>query len=256
MKDSKDRLEEAVVDRDKVLIRQEQHEKEIDSITNAFREEINQQKEQNERIVEVLKQKHAAIIDKKEEEIRNLHEEMVSLNFQAEKYSKDNKSLKMEIQKLNNNLMEDLNRNDEKYKQIMSEKSQMELKFEQEIHGLYEKISTLESEKDSLERTIKNLQELTTRLKDDYEKLRQYDNSLEMEIKDAKQKNQNLLKDRENLLEECERTKKNLEERLNNEQRRINAKEKNLMEANQKLKESKKKCVDLFKEIDKVRREN
>ena len=47
MKDSKDRLEEAIVDRDKVLIRQEQHEKEIDSITNAFREEINQQKEQN-----------------------------------------------------------------------------------------------------------------------------------------------------------------------------------------------------------------
>jgi len=253
MKDGKDRLEEAIVDRDKVLIRQEQHEKEIESLTNGFREEFNQQKEQNEKIVEVLKQKQSAILDKKEEEIKNLHEEMVSINIQIEKYSKDNKSLKLEIQKLNNNLLEDLNKNDEKYKQIMSEKSQLELKFEQEMHGLFEKISTLESEKEGLERMMKNLQEINTRLKDDYEKLRQYDNTLEIEIKDAKQKNQNLIKDRENLLEDCEKTKKNLEERLNNEQRRINTKEKNLMEMNQKLKESKKKCVDLFKEIDKVR---
>ena len=41
MRDHKDRLEEALVERDKVMIRQEQHEKEIDFLTISFQEEIN-----------------------------------------------------------------------------------------------------------------------------------------------------------------------------------------------------------------------
>lgn len=252
MKDNKDRMEEALIERDKILIRQEQFEKMMDSLKANFAEEKEQEKEKNEKLMDITKQKHQAFLAKKEEEINILNDQIANFNIQIEKLTKDNKSMKIEISKMNNNLIEDLNKNDEKYKQIVLEKNQMEIKFEQEMHDLYEKMKTLTIEKESLDRMINNQKEVYKQLKEDYEKLREYDNSLELEIKDAKQKNQKLLQDRQNVLDECEKMKKIYEDQLTNEQKRLNLKEKTLIETNKNLKESKIKCAKLFNEIDKV----
>lgn len=99
MEDNKQRLEEALLERDKAQLKEKQLEKLIENINNRNRDEMEGLKKTFEKIINEQNEKIRFLEEDKDDVKSNYHQNEVSLKHQVEKLKKENMLLREENQR-------------------------------------------------------------------------------------------------------------------------------------------------------------
>ena len=213
-KESKEKVEEALLQRDRVLLKEEHYQKTIDNMAETHRQEVQTLKEQYDRMLENLRNRSKSTMDSRESELKGLTDEVTRLNSQLEKASKQMKELKSENTRLHSALKEVNSKEEDKiseYERKISELESRNLAKEQEYN---ETIRLLKREKENLESATKNYSSSVSELKGTLENLRSQNVSFSTENQSLKSKLAGLQKDKTSFLDEIASIKKNYETQI------------------------------------------
>lgn len=153
-KDNKDKVEEAFIQRDRAMQREEQLQKSFDILNSKHREDMNTFKGQYERMLEVSKNKNKMSLEQRDQEISRLQEELSMAHAQEEKLRSENKSIKRELERLEGLDGEDMKKNmklEEAQRRIADLESQV-IQLEQAKN---EKALSFSGDKSNLEQTTR-----------------------------------------------------------------------------------------------------
>lgn len=98
--DSKKRIEDANLERDRVLLKEQQYLSKIARLEDLMKQESADKQERHDRVVESLRQKHASQIEQKSNDISELTRKLSEAVEQRERNRMDKDSLQKEVSKL------------------------------------------------------------------------------------------------------------------------------------------------------------
>lgn len=98
--DSKKRIEDANLERDRVLLKEQQYLSKIARLEDLMKQESADKQERHDRLVESLRQKHASQIEQKSNDISELTRKLSEAVEQRERNRMDKESLQKEVSKL------------------------------------------------------------------------------------------------------------------------------------------------------------
>lgn len=98
--DSKKRIEDANLERDRVLLKEQQYLSKIARLEDLMKQESADKQERHDRVVESLRQKHASQIEQKSNDISELTRKLSEAVEQRERNRMDKESLQKEVSKL------------------------------------------------------------------------------------------------------------------------------------------------------------
>ena len=130
-KDSKDKIQEAYLERylesakkrtnknlknytlyfslrDRALMKEAQLEKQLEHQVEKGKEDVQNLKDQYEKILENIRTKNKNLVDANLDEIKNLNEQLLQTQLNSEKIQKENQGLKLENSRLQQFLKDDL----------------------------------------------------------------------------------------------------------------------------------------------------
>jgi hypothetical protein len=98
--DSKKRIEDANLERDRVLLKEQQYLSKIARLEDLMKQESADKQERHDRVVESLRQNHASQIEQKSNDISELTRKLSEAVEQRERNRMDKDSLQKEVSKL------------------------------------------------------------------------------------------------------------------------------------------------------------
>jgi hypothetical protein len=98
--DSKKRIEEINLERDRVLLKEQQYLTRISRLEEQLKLESNERQERHDRVVESLRQKHRTMLEQKHDEISNISRQLSDATEKAERCRMDRDSGREELAKL------------------------------------------------------------------------------------------------------------------------------------------------------------
>lgn len=213
-KESKEKVEEALLQRDRVLLKEEHYQKTIDNMTETHRQEVQALKDQYDRMLENMKSRNKMTIDSRESEAKGLGEEVMRLNSQLDKTQKQLKELRSENTRLNTALKEVNSKEEDKISEYERKISELEAKLLDKEQDYNEQLRGLKKEKASLEAASKGYSTSIPELKSTVETLRSQNMTLTSENQSLKSKLNTVQKDKATFLDEIASIKKNYETQI------------------------------------------
>lgn len=153
-KDSKEKVEEAFLQRDRAVQREEQLQKSLDILSSKHREEISTFKAQYDRMLEVTKNKNKIGIEQRDQEISRLQEDLTTAHAHGEKLKAENRSLRRDLGTLEA-LGNEESRKDGKIEEAQRRIAELESQVMQLEQAGNEKAMSLSGDKSGFEQTIK-----------------------------------------------------------------------------------------------------
>ncbi|EAS05948.2 hypothetical protein TTHERM_00790950 (macronuclear) [Tetrahymena thermophila SB210] len=250
-KEQREKLQEALLEKDKAVLREQQIEKTLRTLNENHRQELNEIKEQYERLVDTLKQNHKQILEEREDEIHQINEQLNSANFIKDKLQKENNTLQQEYKKITHSLGNEYGGNQKdqvaEYERRISELEE-KLQLAEQYHN--DRLHSLQMEKAQIETSYKNQQNIINDLKSSNERYRQEAQKYQMENAQMSSKVNASQKERQTILEEINKTKKLFENKLDYAQNQFNFKMKDIQDQlNESLKRertTREKAIELF----------
>lgn len=148
--DSKKRIEDANLERDRVLLKEQQYLSKIARLEDLMRQEAKDKQDRHERVVESLRQKHAFQLDQKSSEIGDLTRKLSDAVEQRERNRMDKESLQKENQKLHDQWRTFKEDTSVKYETFNKQLNQQEAMSDEKLRGL-------QKENERMKEEIKNL---------------------------------------------------------------------------------------------------
>ena len=98
--ESKKRIEDANLERDRVLLKEQQYLTRVTRLEDQLTKEAKDHQDRHERVVESLRQKHKTLMEQKQDDICDLQRKLNDAVEQAERNRMDRDSLREEVNKL------------------------------------------------------------------------------------------------------------------------------------------------------------
>ncbi|CAD8071397.1 unnamed protein product [Paramecium sonneborni] len=255
-KQLKEERENAVMEKDRYQLKEQQFDQTLQNQMAKHREEIMNLKENQDKQSESIKNRYKIIIEQKEDEIHRLNEETNQISTLNDRLTKEIKSLKIEITRMENGLKQDIETNyqqtDDLQRQI-SELSEKNILLEQKLTDQEAEINLTKQSHDSYVKTLSNN---NADLKQNLEHTRSELTSRTQELSTQKGKINSLTRQCQNQLEELAKTKRHYESRLEQIQDDYTYKIKNLQlqmeDAINRERQSREKSVKLLQDYDKI----
>lgn len=213
-KESKERVEEALLQRDRALLKEEQYQRTIDTMNETHRQEIQTLKDQYDRMMENLRTKHRITLEQRDTEIRALSEDHSKLQVQHDKAQKELKTLRNDFNRLNNVVKESNSKEEARVAELERKNQELEEKILKSEHEAGERIRNLVRDNETLDSANKELNTALNDIKTSTEGLRSQVTTLGAENTNMKSKLANIQRERQNFLEEIDKIKKNYETQI------------------------------------------
>ena len=98
--ESKKRIEDANLERDRVLLKEQQYLTRVTRLEEQLNREAKDHQERHERVVESLRLKHKTLLEQKSDEIGDISRKLSDAIEMAERHRMDRDSLREEVSKL------------------------------------------------------------------------------------------------------------------------------------------------------------
>ncbi|CAD8157669.1 unnamed protein product [Paramecium pentaurelia] len=255
-KQLKEERENAVMEKDRYQLKEQQFDQTLQNQMTKHREDIMQLKENFDKQSDSLKNRYKIIIEQREDEIHRLNEEANQITTLNDRLTKEIKSLKIEITRMENGLKQDIVTNyqqtDDLQRQI-SELTEKNTLLEQKLTDQEAEFNLAKQSHDSYVKTLTNN---NADLKQNLEHTRSELTSRTQELSTQKGKINSLTRQCQNQLEEIAKTKRHYETRLEQIQDDYTYKIKNLQlqmeDAINRERQSREKSVKLLQDYDKI----
>lgn len=148
--ESKARIEEANLERDRVLLKEQQYLTRVSRLEEQLSREAKDHQERHERVVESLRQKHKTSLEQKSDEVADLSRKLSDAHEKAERTRMDRDSLREEVAKLQDqwrSFKEDTSLKYETYNKTLN---QQEAMSEEKIRGCQRDNEKLREELEAL----------------------------------------------------------------------------------------------------------
>lgn len=254
--ESKKRIEEANLDRDRVLLKEQQHMTRIGRLEEQLSRESKEQQERHERVVASLRQKHSSTIEKKNDEIGELERKLSDAVEKTERHRMDCDSYREEVNKLQDKWRNFKEETSMKYESYNKQLSQMESMHEEKLKALQRENEKLGEEVEGLkserQQTSISLHEQEVKL-DSY--MRDYERYFEENRRQRELINQ-LRDEKESAVSEINRLKLVFHSRINELNDECNVKvahlENSLLEAKERHKGYEEKAYQVMIHQEKI----
>jgi chromosome segregation ATPase len=250
-RDSKEKLEEALILRDRAMLKEEQYQKALENINEEHRREVQLIKEQYDRLLDGVRTKNKNALESRENEMKNIIDENAKLVHHNERLSKEAKALKNEVQKLSQIIKETSNQKDDKFDEYEKHLVELEDKLINAENEYNTNLRIIENQKSLLETQNKQIQSETNELKREIETLRIQNSNVTSEIDNVRSKWNASHKERQNFFDELSKMKKTYEAQMqlfaDNYNEKLREMEDEVHEWQKKEQTTKEKSLDLLK---------
>ena len=251
IRENKEKLEEALIVRDRAVLKEEQYLKALESASERHKNELQNVRDQYERMLESSKNKFKSSLEAKDLECKTLTDENVRLTVSHSKLNKENKTLKNESAKLNAIIKENIEKKDEKcddYEKQINELEDKILKIESDYNT---KMRILENQKSFLDTQNKQFSIENSESKSEVENLKNQNSNMTNEVTNMRSKLNANQKERQNFFEELSKVKKTYETQMalfsDNYNEKIQDLEDQIHEWQKKEQSTKQKSLEMLK---------
>ena len=255
-KQNKEKIEDALIQRDRALLKEENYQKTIDHLTETNRQEISSLREQQEKSIENLKLKHKNAVESRNNEIKTMTDDQLKQAVQIDRLQKDNKNLKNELNKLNSILKENSDHKDDKVDDYLKRIHELETKIIRIEHENTDRIRNLTKEKAELEQSCRQYQNSFEEIKTGLESIKSQNASLTAENQSVRAKLSIIQKEKQNFTDEISNIKKSYETQIgmyaDDYSFRIRDMESKLEEGQKKEKITREKTMEVLKTHERV----
>lgn len=255
-KESKEKVEEALIQRDRIRMKEEHYQKTIDQMNATHRQEIQSLKDQYDRLLENTRNKSKATLDSREQEIKQLSDEISRLTIMNERLQKELKSVKGEYTKLSNSLKDVSGVRETRFEEYERRVHELEEKLLYAEADRNDRIRVLTQEKNALESSKRQLQNSLSEIKAIIEKLKGENAALSAENNSLKAKLGAIQREKQSFLDEIAKVKQTYESQMEIFADDYNAKlkelEDQLQDALRKERSTREKTIEMVKTHEKV----
>lgn len=255
-KESKEKVEEALIQRDRIRMKEEHYQKTIDQMNATHRQEIQSLKDQYDRLLENTRNKSKATLDSREQEIKQLSDEISRLTIMNERLQKELKSVKGEYTKLSNSLKDASGVRETRFEEYERRVHELEEKLLYAEADRNDKIRELTQEKNALESSKRQLQNSLSEINTIIEKLKGENAALSAENNSLKAKLGAIQREKQSFLDEIAKVKQTYESQMEIFADDYNAKlkelEDQLQDALRKERSTREKTIEMVKTHEKV----
>lgn len=255
-KESKEKVEEALIQRDRIRMKEEHYQKTIDQMNATHRQEIQSLKDQYDRLLENTRNKSKATLDSREQEIKQLSDEISRLTIMNERLQKELKSVKGEYTKLSNSLKDVSGVRETRFEEYERRVHELEEKLLYAEADRNDRIRVLTQEKNALESSKRQLQNSLSEIKAIIEKLKGENAALSAENNSLKAKLGAIQREKQSFLDEIAKVKQTYESQVEIFADDYNAKlkelEDQLQDALRKERSTREKTIEMVKTHEKV----
>ena len=256
VRESKQRVEEALLERDRTVLKEQNYIKNIERLQESLKSELNEQKNKYETLIDSLKNKNRSSIANRDEDISALQEKNHSIQLSYERAQREISSLQKDLSKAEEMLEDEqkrlnirLNEYEKRMREVEETRSAEKRAFDSQTEQItYERnewerlkknfdliINSTSRENESLKGSLKRMKDEYKRLQSQYEDIQREKDNLIQEM--------NILRDE--IYYKVEETKEFYGNKLA-------VLEKQLQDSRDRQRESEEKAFELFKAQEKV----
>ena len=148
--ESKKRLEEANQERDKVLLKEQQYLRQIARLEDRLKEEGQTRQDRHEKLLESLRLKHKATLEKLNDEISDLRLKLSDAKEAADKHRVERDSARLEVDKIQDQLRSLKEEAGQRYEQYSRKIGQSESVMEEKLRSVNHDNERLAEENETL----------------------------------------------------------------------------------------------------------
>jgi chromosome segregation ATPase len=205
VKSHKRKADEAVLEKEKAIVKVKLLEKQISKINEDYSKNLKDKQNNYEQVFESSKSKYEHLISLKNEEMTQLRSDNLSLKMERDKYLNDTNTMKKEYDKLFSNYRED----NDKYIKMFEESEKNSFKnqgfLQDKINALSRKLEQIEYDRNILEQELMIFKTNEKTNDQALERINRNDEFLEKEIMRYKEKVDLVIVERDSLQKDIER---------------------------------------------------
>ena len=148
--ESKKRIEDANLERDRVLLKEQQYLTRVSRLEEQLNKEAKDHQERHDRVIESLRQKHKTLLDQKCDELADFSRKLSDANENAERFRMDRDSLREEVAKLQDQWRTFKEDTSMKYENYNKQINQQEAMSEEKIRGSQRENEKLKEELEAI----------------------------------------------------------------------------------------------------------
>lgn len=256
VRDSKQRVEEAILERDRVVIKEQHYIKTIERLQESLRTEQSEQRNKYESLLESLRNKNQAMIKKRDEEVSEVYQKLLTFQTSSERNQREVSSLKSELSKLEDMLQDEQKRSNQRLSEYEKRFRDCEESRLNEKRVLESQSNSISLERTEWERLKKNFESIISNLNRETDSIKAIQKRLKEENNRLEGQKEDLLRERESLIREISILKEDIyvkvEEVKDVYGTKIMNLEAQLQESKDRHRESEDKAYELFRAQEKV----
>lgn len=256
VRESKQKVEEAMLEKDRAVLKEQQYIKNIERLQESLKSELADQKHKYEGLIDSLRNKNKAIVAGRDEEITNVQEKVHSLQIGYERSQREISTLQRDLNKAEEMLEEEQRRANSRlneYEKRMRDVEETRITEKRTFESQNEQISY---ERNEWDRMKKNYEGLINSAARENESLKGSLKRTKEEYKRIQSQHEDLQREKENLVQEINDLRDEIYYKLEETKESYNGKigvlEKQLQDARERQRESEEKAFELFKAQEKI----
>eukprot|EP00742_Colponemidia_sp_Colp-10_P007456 GILJ01008031.1.p1 GENE.GILJ01008031.1~~GILJ01008031.1.p1 ORF type:complete len:794 (-),score=180.63 GILJ01008031.1:59-2395(-) len=254
--ESKERVEQAMLERDQAVARAQNAEKNVTRVQEKMKKELTEQRHASDKVMESIREKLKRQLESREEEIRTLDNKITDLQTALERSARDRQSLESQLQGVNQAHKQELNRlqklveeSDMRAHAVLAEKEEALRREDRTVYEVREKERQWRLKETEMERALQDKQKEVDMLTRTVDALKQEQTKLRQDMKET-------YIERDQFREELDRTNRSLNQQTDQMMReamlKISALESGLKEAEHSKQRSESRAVELLTAQEKV----
>ena len=256
VRDSKQRVEEALLERDRVNLKEQHYVKTIERLQETLKTELNEQKNRYEGLIESLKNKNRSVVSGRDEDISNLQEKINTLQIGYERVQRESNTLQKDLIKSEEILETDQRRMNSRlneYEKLMRDLEESRITDKRNLEGQSEQIAY---ERGEWERMRKNFEGLVNSTSRENENLKGSLKRIKDEFRRMQSQQEDSQRERESMIQEINMLREEIYFKVEEAKEQYGSKiavlERQLHEGRDRQRESEEKAFELFKAQEKV----
>jgi hypothetical protein len=147
IKTHKKKVDEAILDKEKTVLKQQLMEKQIHKLTDDYSKLLAEKQAQYEQFIDSSKSKFDQIVSNKDDELSMLKTDNISLRIERDKFMSEFKSIKSEYDKLFINYRDDNEKYIRKYEESEKTAFRIQSNLQEKLNNITRKLEQVEYEK-------------------------------------------------------------------------------------------------------------
>lgn len=256
VRESKQKVEEAMLERDRISLKEQQYLKTIEKLQESIKTELYDQKNKYEGLLDSIKNKHKGILARRDEEITEIQGKLQTAQIGYERAAREVSTLTKDLNKSEEILEDEKKRMESRLKDYEKRMRELEETRLSEKRILETQSSSLVYERTEWERLKKNMESQFSSMSRENDSLKASLKRIKDEYKRLESQNEDMARERDNLINELniirEETYFKVEDTKEAYGNKVAILEKQIQDARDRQRESEEKAFELFKAQEKV----